>query len=159
MARAVDDVDLVAALDEHRRPAGAAVEGLHPVEALAAAAVDEHDRIRLGDLDGLLPLDVHGPAHDGAVRALDPLDAGPEEAAARGHGIRRGHRTTSSYSSSVTGSSQSAGPDRDGEVQQVGVGRAAVPVALARRDVGDVAGLEDDAAAPRRRTTAARARA
>src|SRR5512133_2394199 len=31
---------------------------------------------------------------------------------------------------------------RDREVQQEGVGRAAVPVALAGRDVGDVAGLE-----------------
>src|SRR3954447_18208924 len=36
---------------------------------------------------------------------------------------------------------------RDGQVQEIGGGRAAVPVALARGDVGDVARLEDHAAA------------
>jgi len=71
-------------------PLEATIERALPVEALAAPAVDQHQRIRLRDLDGRLPLDVHGRACDGAPRPVDALDADPEEAAAGGDRIAAG---------------------------------------------------------------------
>ena len=64
----VDGVDRVALLDEEGRPAGTPVRRAEIVRALAAAAVDQHDGVGLRHLDGLLPLDVHRPAHGRARR-------------------------------------------------------------------------------------------
>ncbi len=81
MAGAIDNVHLVAFLHQQRGPAWAAVGRTHPIRALAAAAVHQHDGIRMPDARGNLILDVHLLAVDhGAARDFGPLHANPEEA-------------------------------------------------------------------------------
>ena len=79
VAGAVDHIDAVAFLREERGPAGAAVGGAHPVEALAAAAVHQHDRVGVFDLRGDPGFDVHLAAVDyGAAGEIGAVDAHPE---------------------------------------------------------------------------------
>src|SRR5581483_621810 len=79
MARPVHNVNLVAFLAQHGRPATPAVRRAHPVQTLPAAAVHQHDRIRMPHLGRNLILDVH-------LRALDHGARLPRLAA---HGIRQ----------------------------------------------------------------------
>jgi len=51
---AVHDVDLVAFLEQHGGPAATAVGRAHPIQTLPAAAVHQHDRVRVPDLGGNL---------------------------------------------------------------------------------------------------------
>jgi hypothetical protein len=92
VARAVDDVHGVARLHQVGGPARAAVGRPQPVGALAAAAVDEHDRERAALLHRSLPLDVHLPPGDRAVGLGRALDADPEEAAPQGDRLGVAHQ-------------------------------------------------------------------
>src|ERR1700686_4950393 len=80
-AGTVDDVNFVAFFDEKRRPAATAIGSAHPVRALSAAAVDQHDRIRMADPRRGLILHVHLLTVDhGAASQVGPLHAHPEVA-------------------------------------------------------------------------------
>src|SRR3989442_15519858 len=75
MSRPIDDVHLVAFLEQIRSPTGTAVGCAHPVEALATAAVHEHNRKRPRHARWDPILDVHllsvGARAAGELRLLD----------------------------------------------------------------------------------------
>ncbi len=78
---AIDDIDAVAFLRQISGPAGTPVGGAHPVEALAAAAVYEHDRVGMLHFAGNPGLHIHLLATDvGAAGEIGALDAHPEVA-------------------------------------------------------------------------------
>ena len=81
MTRPIDDVYLVALLEQDGGPASSSVWRAHPVETLTAAAVHEHDGIRVLHHRGDLILDVHLlPVGHGAARQLGALHAHEEVA-------------------------------------------------------------------------------
>ena len=79
VSRTIDDVHAEPRLKQIRDPARTSVWRAHPIGALAAAAVDEHHRVRMPHPRRNPVLDVHlSAADDGAARETSLLDADPE---------------------------------------------------------------------------------
>jgi len=106
VAGPIDHIDLVAFFKKDCGPAATAVRSAHPVESLTAAAVHQHDRVRMPHFGGNLILDIHLFADDhgaGPTWQGRALDAGPEEAplgdikdrtsGGSSHSFRAGHQT------------------------------------------------------------------
>ena len=84
MAGPIDHIDLVAFLHQQRGPSGAAIGTAHPVRALAAAAVNQHDRVGMSYARRNLVLHIHLLAVDDCpARNLGLFHAHPEEAPLR----------------------------------------------------------------------------
>ena len=81
VAGPIDHVDFVAFLHQQRGPARTAVGAAHPVRALAAPAMNQHDGKRMLDHSWNLVLHIHLLAvDDGPARDFSALHAHPEEA-------------------------------------------------------------------------------
>src|SRR5215471_16017952 len=79
VAGTIDDIDFVAFLKQVSRPTAPAIGSAHPIGALSAAAVHQHDRVRMANPRRYLILDVHLLAIDyGAAGEFSALDADPE---------------------------------------------------------------------------------
>ena len=94
--RVVHHVQHVALLQHVVGPARTPVRRLLPVHARLAVAVEEHDRIGLGDLGRLPDIDVHLPAHHRRIADVVAADvvgalAGEVLGGEQGDGVR-GHR-------------------------------------------------------------------
>jgi hypothetical protein len=79
VSRAIDDVNPIPFLQKMRGPAAPAVGRAHPIEALSAAAVHQHDRVGMFYLRGDPGFNVHLAAvDDGAAGEIGAVDANPE---------------------------------------------------------------------------------
>ena len=80
MAGTIDDINFVALLHQQCGPAWSAIRCTHPIGALAAATVHQHDRIRMADPGGDLIFDVHLFAVDHrAARNFGAFHSHPEK--------------------------------------------------------------------------------
>src|SRR5579862_10031382 len=81
VARAIDDVHLVAFLHQQRGPSGASIGTAHPVRALAAASMNQHDGVGMFYARRNLILHIHLLAiYHSAARNFGALNTHPEEA-------------------------------------------------------------------------------